>query len=302
MRRKERTRRFDVLEQRVLMDATPLVTEVMNVALSPTDDELLTVPGAIASDFDYLELWNPSDVDSVDLNGWQLSGSANFTFPDQTLAPESFAIITANAAAFEARYGDSLPVVGSFESGELSADIVTIEIHDADENVIADFQTGGHELWAGRNQLAGTALEPASLEAVTNEQLARPSGWRAGPKISGTPGIEAVDASGVWINEIDAASDNSSGVELFNSSQSAIDVSGWFVSNSGNDLQKFAIPEETTIAAGEFLVLAESDLNPDPDNPLPKHFSITDSGPGKLWLSRFDSGVGFVEDVAEYLT
>ena len=91
------------------MDATPVITEVMNVALPPTTDELVDAPEAVAADFDFLEIFNPSDVDTIDLNGWKLSGSVEYTFADQTLAPQAFAIIPANVVAFEARYGTELP-------------------------------------------------------------------------------------------------------------------------------------------------------------------------------------------------
>ncbi|MFT5191521.1 MAG: hypothetical protein ACI957_004561, partial [Verrucomicrobiales bacterium] len=46
-------------------------------------------------------------------------------------------------------------------------------------------------------------------------------------------------------------------IELFNSSATPVDISGWFVSDSKGDLEKYRIPEGTVIAANGYLVLYE---------------------------------------------
>ena len=287
---------LETLEQRTLLDATPIVTEVMNVASPPTDDELLLAPGTVAVDYNYLELWNPSDVDEIDLSGWQLSGSASFSFPDQTLAPHSFAVVAADVSAFEARYGDAITVLGSFESGELSEKIVDVAIADADENPVIAFQIGGHPLWPTGNQLPGLPLEPVSPDTVSPDRLSRPMSWTVGPMVSGTPGVAAVASKGVAINEVLATIEG--GIELVNTSESPVDVSGWFLSDADDNLLKYEFPAESVIAAGGFLVVSDADVNPDPEDPQPEYFSLVSSDPGRLWLSR--DGGGFVEDVAEY--
>ena len=49
-------------------------------------------------------------------------------------------------------------------------------------------------------------------------------------------------------------------IELHNPTDSAIDVGGWFVSDSDIDLLKYEIPGGTIIGAGQYLVLDEHEL------------------------------------------
>jgi hypothetical protein len=50
-------------------------------------------------------------------------------------------------------------------------------------------------------------------------------------------------------------------IELFNTSASAIDISGWFLSDSKTRLKKYIIPQGTVIAAGGYKVFYEYQFN-----------------------------------------
>lgn len=63
----------------------------------------------------------------------------------------------------------------------------------------------------------------------------------------------------VVINEILAHSSGGDGdwIELYNRSSNAINIGGWFLSDSGSNLQKYRIADGTTIGANSYLVFTE---------------------------------------------
>ena len=66
----------------------------------------MAVPGATASEFEFLELTNTSPGVTLDLAGARFVEGVTFTFPGgTTLAPGGRLVVVRNAAAFAARYG-----------------------------------------------------------------------------------------------------------------------------------------------------------------------------------------------------
>jgi hypothetical protein len=62
------------------------------------------------------------------------------------------------------------------------------------------------------------------------------------------------------INEIlSNPSGGSDWIELYNTTDQAIDLSGWFLSDDGNDLTKYRIAEGTSVPAGGYLVLSQDE-------------------------------------------
>jgi hypothetical protein len=54
-------------------------------------------------------------------------------------------------------------------------------------------------------------------------------------------------------------------IELQNVSHGAVDISGWWISDSQNDPKKFRIPQGTVLQPGGFIVFYENQFNPLPD-------------------------------------
>ncbi|MCA9215785.1 MAG: lamin tail domain-containing protein [Planctomycetales bacterium] len=286
---------IEYLETRTLLDASPVVSEVLNFAKPPTVDELLLAPDTVADDYDYLELWNPSETESIDLSSWTLGGSAQATITAATLAPDSYGVIVANSDAFVGRYGESVTILGVFSTGQLPDEGVNVTLSNATNDVVIDFSISEGGLWQTRNQIAGVGLEPAG---ESNAALSKPLAWKTAAQINGTPGQPSNATNGIWINEVRAAAGGS--IELFNSSESAVDISGWFLSNDGDALEKYSVPAESIVGPGDYFVVTENDVNPTPETPLPQHFSFDVAEPAKLWLTRSDSAGSSVEDIAEF--
>ncbi|MDG2124863.1 MAG: lamin tail domain-containing protein, partial [Verrucomicrobiales bacterium] len=92
------------------------VTEISYHPSDPTPTELAVVPGATASEFEFLELANTSPGVTLDLAGAQFVEGVAFTFPGgTTLAPGERIVVVRNTAAFAVRYGNGAVVAGAYE-------------------------------------------------------------------------------------------------------------------------------------------------------------------------------------------
>ena len=88
-------------------------------------------------------------------------------------------------------------------------------------------------------------------------------------------------------------------IELFNPTQQPIDVSGWYLSDSADNLEKYRIPDSTVLQPGAYLVIQETEYNPTPNEPLPSHFGLSSTNGDDVWLVSVDNDGRrqFVDDV-----
>ncbi len=105
--------------------------------------------------------------------------------------------------------------------------------------------------------------------------------------------LPAAAAADVVINELMASNglyeDGKSydWVELYNDGDKAVDLSGWFFSDSKKDLQKFVFPKGTKLAAGGYLTVfctGEDGIDPGKGKTFYSSFSLSGSGE-TLYLS-----------------
>jgi RHS repeat-associated protein len=113
--------------------------------------------------------------------------------------------------------------------------------------------------------------------------------------------------SGVYvtINEILAHPEATSGqydaIEIFNAGDEPIDLGGWYLSDSSNNLMKYRFDDGIVLGAQQYFVVEESDFNPTPDQPAANHFSLDAIAGGEVWLAMPDdslAGLMVVDDVA----
>lgn len=220
-------------------------------------------------DTEYIELTNVGSQ-PINLNLVRFTKGVDFTFPDFELAPGACCLVVKSREAFEARYGLDLPVAGQY-AGSLSDSGERIELVDALGTVIHSFEY--RDNWFDSTDGGGfslTAVDPAGAPVAS--WISR-SAWRAGAAPGGSPGwddSEAVPAPGtIVINELLA---NSSGVgpdwiELRNTSDRAVDIGGWFLSDDRDDFTRYQIAEGTVVPADGFLVLDEDQHFGNPADP-----------------------------------
>jgi hypothetical protein len=217
---------------------------------------------------DWFELYNPAAL-PVDLGGLfltddpSLSGQTNFLIGPLTLVP---------AGRFVKWTADGQPDHGS--------DHVNFSLDERGESL---------RLNAGVTEV----IDGVDFEFV-------PSGVSAGRWPDGatnfvwfyetaTPGeSNYLPLQAVVINEILTHTDPplEDAIEVHNRSGQAVDLGGWFLSNSADALHRCRIPTNTVVPAGGYVVLYENLFNPAPGTPT--SFELNSAHGGKLYLSEAD--------------
>ena len=208
---------------------------------------------------EYIELTNIGSQ-AINLNLVRFTKGMDYTFPAFVLPAGGYCLLVKDITAFEARYGANLPVVGQFV-GSLSNAGERIELVDAAGTIIQSFEykDGWFELTDG----IGFSLTVRNPQTAGGSALDNKSGWRPSSQAGGTPGSDdpsiLPEPGAVVINELlaNSAGGGSDWIELYNMTNAAIDVGGWFLSDDANDLTKYQIAAGTVIPAGEYLVFYE---------------------------------------------
>ena len=210
------------------------------------------------SEYEYIELKNIHPSTALDLSGLAFTAGIDYRFPDQTfLASNGNILITPSLnqeekEIFHSHYklGENILIVGPY-SGKLSnsGEQITLTAVDG-ETAVLDFEYQDGRGWPLAADGAGHSLIP--LASANQEQgsgaLYYGGNWRSSVFMSGSPGLDNPDVnSNVVLNEIYAHSENSSSpqdwIEIFNASEEAVDLQGWYLSDDADMLSKWAIAE-----------------------------------------------------------
>ena len=279
---------------------SPLV--ITEVNYNPAADEV-DEPVYNNDDYEFIEIHNPSGT-AASLIGVQLTDGVEFDFFNAnttTVAAGGYAVIVSNAEAFAARYGDNNSVIGVFE-GSLDNNGEDIDLIDGTGGVIFSVNYSDSDPWPVRADGFGASLELVDPAGVTIETQNKWYSWRGSSENGGSPGTAGAGSVGVVVNEVLANTDGpvnlTDSIELHNVTDTAIDISGWRLSDVGGSsagLAKFNIPNGTLLPAGGYVVFDESDFNV--DNPINGNTSFGLSGVSgdNVWLTKPDGS--FVDDV-----
>lgn len=229
------------------------VTEINYHPHDPTGSELgISVD---ANEYEFLELQNLG-TSTVNLNGVKFVAGISYTFPSQTLAPGARIVIVKNLTAFTARYGGGINVSGTFD-GQLSNGGEELHLVDPSGATIRQFTYQDTAPWPGRPDGKGSSLElidPAGdYNAATN--------WQSSLTYGGSPGTAGLtQPPGVVINEVLTHTDLPlvDAIELHNPTESAVNISGWYLSDTDTPYKKFRIPSGTVLAAGGYISFDET--------------------------------------------
>lgn len=255
---------WSAMNQAVFTDDRPLnnlrITEIMYHPEHPGEE--------------YVELKNIGAT-AINLNLCQFTDGIEFTFPDMTLGAGQHVLVVENRAAFEARYGVGQNIAGEFNSGSaLSNSGEEIVLKDAAGREIHDFDfKDWYPITDGRGASLGI-IDPAHTNLIRWDQKA---GWQASSANGGSPGavnpVNIAVNDSIVINEVLTHTDAAGGdwIELHNPTGEPINIGGWFLSDSSDDLKKYQIAPGTTIAAGGYIVFTQD-----------AHFGVASSDPGKM--------------------
>jgi hypothetical protein len=211
-------------------------------------------------------------------------------------------VLVRNREAFHARYGtDGIRVLGQYE-GQLANGGERIRLEGPLGTTWLDFAYRDSDPWPQRADGVGATLELRGATMTAPEQYDNPFAWRGSQAFGGSPGTAEREPTGVVINEVLTRTDTaiSDSIELFNASHVAVNIGGWFLSDSPDNFRKYQIEADTTIGPGEYLVLSERQFNPSPASPGPNHFALNGTRGDDVWLVIPDQAGGiaaFVDDV-----
>ncbi len=281
------------------------VSEIMYNPPAPTPDELEIDAALDNDDFEFIELVNNSSNVTLDLNGVVVSqGFADpFLFAGSqvtSLAPGERVLIVHDLTAFEARYGAGRNVAGTFVGG-LANDGEQIKVDDANGSSVVDFSYDDGVLWAQSADGVGASLVLANFDTPA-DQLSKYYSWRGSDEWGGSPGNAGADPIAVVINEVRSNTDDPNvldAIELWNAGTTAVDISGWYLSDSAAELRKFQVPAGTLLDPGQYVVFDESQFHPEPGNPASSGFSLNGNEGDDVWLVVFagDNLTTLVDDV-----
>ena len=240
----------------------PAALRVVELMYHPRDPTPGTPEGGYdASDFQYVELQNTSAASSIFLAGAKVSAGVTFTFPNIAVAPGQRLLIVKSAEAFRARYGTGLDgmIVGQF-TGSLDPGGEQIVLECTQTGCIQDFTySDGWFPWTDGEGHSLTVRDPAQALGLWSEK----GGWRPSHLLGGSPGAGDADYSpgAIVINEVLAHQDTEPPgdyIELKNTTDAEIDISGWYLSDDPDTPMKYQIASGTKIPAHGFQVFTES--------------------------------------------
>ena len=196
------------------------------------------------------------------------------------------ALVVKDRSAFETRYGTGHRILGEYR-GDLDNNGDRITMRDPFDQVIVDFQYRDTGLWPAWAHGFGSTLEVIDTRGDYNDG----SNWRASIEYGGSPGVEGGDNLGIVINEVltHANLPATDAIELHNVTDSAIDISGWYLSDTVKKLKQFRIPDGTILPAGGYLAFDEHDFNPGRWHASGGGFALESAREEDVWLTAADA-------------
>jgi len=270
------------------------ITEIMYHPLSTVQTPRgIEIDDSNDPNTEYIELKNIG-AEIINLNLVKFSDGIDFTFPNLELAPNEYAVVVQDQNAFEARYGSDINIAGEY-SGRLNNGGERIRLQDAIGQTILDFdyKDGWHSITDGEGYSL-TVIDPTNTDSYSwNEK----DSWRASAYLSGSPGTDdsalVPDPGAVVINELlaHAHADAADWIELHNTTDSTIDISGWFLSDSGSNLTKYQIAAGTRIAPHGYIIFYEDLHFNNPSDPgCYQPFALNENGE-ELYLSSAEGSL-----------
>jgi hypothetical protein len=250
------------------------VTEVM---YHPVDPESGPFESA---DMEFLEFINVSEI-PIQLDGIEIVEGAEFTFGNWLLQPDEFVLVVSNQSAFESLYGVGLPIAGEFVSGKLSNSGEELHVEDSVGTSLVRFSYSDSSSWPGRADGKGSSLEVANGGDLNDGDT-----WRSSSEYSGSPGVAGLGPiNDIVVNEVLTHTDVplSDSIELYNTTDSPINIGGWYVSDSCNDYRKYRIPDNTILDRDSYLILTEADFNPTLGASI-TDFALSGAHGDEVWL------------------
>ncbi len=210
---------------------------------------------------EYIELTNIG-TETINLNLVKFTNGVDFIFGPIELTPGGYTLLVRDIAAFETKYGDGLPISGQY-AGNLSNSGERIELQDAAGTIIHTFVYKDN--WYDATDGGGFSLTVKDPVTVDPNTLGDKASWRSSAFIDGSPGFDdsddVIEPGAVVINEVMANPDTGQPdwIELHNTTDQAIALDGWFLSDDADEPNKYEIEPDVTISPGGYVVFYQEE-------------------------------------------
>ncbi len=271
-------------------------------------NEIMYQPSGVP-DAEFVELYNPSPTEAVDLSGWELDGVALKIPPGTVILPSGYALFVKDDVQFRSIYGGSKFVAADYQGAlkDIGESLVLRNRHGA---VVSGVTYEPAAPWPTLAAGGGRSLELIDPTQPTDKV----ANWSASSATAtgGTPGAANSTLGTItpvlplFVNEVlpvntstnqDNASEFDPWVEIYNASSQAINLGGTgglYLSDSVSTPLKWPFPAPTTICGGCWLtVWVDSDTV---QGPVPPHASFS-LNPLGGFIGLFTSGGSLVDYV-----
>jgi len=251
-------------------------------------------------DHEFVELYNPSPSEAVDLSGYRLDGLALSLPAGTVILPDDYLLVTHNDPAFRAEYGSGRFVAAQY-TGLLDNGGEAVALRDREGNTVARVDFTDDPPWPVGADGVGPSLELIDSTG-DNGWVAN---WAPSAAPGGTPGASNSVAGsiaphpGIYINEVlplnasinpDEQGDFHSWIELYNTNPEPVDIGGMFLTPAHAQPDAWEIPAGTQLCGGCY-ILVWADNEPG-EGPLHASFQLNPFG-GTIGL--YDAGGGIVD-------
>ena len=257
-------------------------------------NEIMYRPSA-GADAEFVELFNPSASESVDLSGWRLQG-VGLTLPYGTvLLPRDYLVVVKNDVMFRSTYGSGIFVAAQY-NGNLDGLGERLMLLDRDGVTIDAVTFGSAAPWPAAADGGGSSLELID-DTRDHDRVAN---WSASVAAGGTPGApnSTVGTLGalpdLYLNEVmplnsavkaDEQGDYDPWIELYNAADATLDLAGLYVSDDFDVPDRWAFPADALLCGeNRLLIWADGEAS---EGPLHTSFRLSPSG-GALGLFMSD--------------
>ena len=241
---------------------------------------------------EFVELYNPSLTEAVDLSGWRIDGIALNIPPGTVILPDRYLVFPKNDVQFRTRYGSG-KIVGAPYSGSLNDFGESLVLRDGFGRVVSSVSFDEVAPWPAGANGGGKSLELIDASKDNGKVV----NWAASTANNGTPGaansvrgtLAAIPP--IYVNEVitdnftglaDGMGERQPWIELYNASASTVSLGGMYLSNSLAQPTQWAIPGGTTICGGCWR-LFWADAEP-AEGPTHTNFTWAPGAPGTVAL------------------
>jgi hypothetical protein len=243
---------------------------------------------------EFIELRNIGS-ETINLNLTRFTNGIDFTFSSIELSAGKYVLLVKDQAAFYARYPEFAGLIAGQYSGSLANDGERIRLEDAIGQTILDFKYS--DAWREITDGQGFSLTIVNPANPDPNSWGEKDSWRASAFYGGSPGWDDTgiipEPGSVVINEVlaHAHADASDWIELHNTTSQAINIGGWFLSDTDSDLTKYQIADGTAIPGGGYIVLYQDQNFGNPADPgCHTAFALSENG-DQVYLSSAEGGV-----------